>query len=173
MTKSTRDLTPEQNEHLRGVIKAELLTRIPKQYQLADVLGLAQGNFSCFLDGTKGGSAALAFRVAFLLDCRVEDVLGMPHMPALVDAQQRRYPTRVLAARAAYLDGVPMNHILPVLTASFKYEGDPGVDAWLKMMRSKVLAMPGSKADTERAIKLVDAGRSKATRRSRVKAKRT
>jgi hypothetical protein len=66
-----------------------------------------------------------------------------------------------------------MNHILPVLTASFKYEGDPGVDAWLKMMRSKALAMPGSKADTERAIKLVDAGRSKATRRSRVKPKRT
>ena len=86
------------------------------------------------------------------------------------DDQGRRYPTRILAARAAYLDGVPLTRIVPVLSSSLKYEGDPGVDWWLKMMRSKSLAMPGSKEETQRAIKLVEAGQTKAIARPRVKA---
>jgi plasmid maintenance system antidote protein VapI len=157
---------------LCGVIKAKLVPRVPKQYQLAAVLGMAQSNFSSFLDGIKGASIALAFRVAFLLDCPVEDVLGMPRMPALADEQERRYPTRILAARAAYLDGVPLTRIVPVLSSSLKYEGDPGVDWWMKMMRSKSLTKPGSKDDTQRAIKLVEAGPTKAIARPRVKARK-
>jgi plasmid maintenance system antidote protein VapI len=172
MTIFARDLTPEQNSYLCGVIKAKLVPRVPKQYQLAAVLGMAQSNFSSFLDGIKGASIALAFRVAFLLDCPVEDVLGMPRMPALADEQERRYPTRILAARAAYLDGVPLTRIVPVLSSSLKYEGDPGVDWWLKMMRSKSLTMPGSKEETQRAIKLVEAGQTKAIARPRVKARK-
>lgn len=172
MTKFARDLTPEQNAHLCRVIKARLVPRIPKQYQLAAVLGMAQSNFSSFLDGIKGASIALAFRVAFLLDCPVEDTLGMPRLPALEDEQERRYPTRLLAARAAYLDGVPLTRIEQALSSSLKYEGDPGVDWWMKMMRSKALAMPGSKEDTERAIKLVESGLSKAGTRPRVKARK-
>jgi len=172
MTKFSRDLSPDQNAHLCRLIKAELAPRIPKQYQLAAVLGMAQSNFSNFLEGIKGASIALAVRVAILLDRTIEDVLGLPPMPALKDEQERRYPTRILAARAAYLDGVPLNRILPVLTASLKYEGDPGVDWWMKMMRSKALAMPGSKKDTERAIKLVESGQTKGTARSRVKTRK-
>lgn len=172
MTILARDLTPEQNSHLYGVIKAKLVPRVPKQYQLAAVLGMAQSNFSSFLDGIKGASIALAFRVAFLLDCPVEDVLGMARMPAIADEHERRYPTRILAARAAYLDGVPLTRIVRVLSSSLKYEGDPGVDWWMKMMRSKSLTMPGSKDDTQRAIKLVEAGQSKAPARSRVKARK-
>ena len=80
----------------------------PMQYQLAAVLGMAQSNFSSFLDGIKG---ALAFRVAFLLECLVEDALGMPCLPALEGEQVRRYPTCILAARAAYVDGVPLSRI--------------------------------------------------------------
>ncbi|MEO8901803.1 MAG: hypothetical protein ABI627_09780 [Polyangiaceae bacterium] len=172
MTIFARDLTAEQNSHLCGVIKAKLVPRVPKQYQLADVLGMAQSNFSSFLDGIKGASIALAFRVAFLLDCPVEDVLGMPRMPAIADEHERRYPTRILAARAAYLDGVPLTRIVRVLSSSLKYEGDPGVDWWMKMMRSKSLAMPGSKDDTQRAIKLIEAGQTKAIARPRVKARK-
>jgi len=169
MTKFSRDLSPEQNAHLCRLIKAELAPRIPKQYQLAAVLGMAQSNFSNFLEGIKGASIALALRVSILLDRSLEDVLGLPPMPELKDDQERRYPTRILAARAAYLDGVPLNRILPVLTASLKYEGDPGVDWWMKMMRSKALAMPGTKEEAERAIKVVEAGQAKATARARVK----
>ncbi len=42
----------------------------------------------------------------------------------------------------------------------------------MKMMRSKALALPGSKEETTRAIELVASGRAKATARSRVKPKR-
>jgi len=169
MMKFTRHLSPEQTEHLRGLVKAELLTRIPKQYQLAAALGIAQGNFSCFLDGTRGATIALALGVAFLLGRPIEDVLGMPRMPSFVDEQERRYPTRILAARAAYMEGVPLNRILQVLSSSLRYDGDPGVEWWVKIMQSKSLASPGSKEDTERAMKRVEPGLTKATSRGRVK----
>jgi hypothetical protein len=172
MMKFTRHLSPEQTEHLRGLVKAELLTRIPKQYQLAAALGMAQGNFSCFLDGTRGATIALALGVAFLLGRPIEDVLGMPRMPNFVDEQERRYPTRILAARAAYMEGVPVNRILQVLSSSLRYDGDPGVEWWVKIMQSKSLAAPGSKEDTERAMKRVEPGSTKAISRGRVKPRR-
>jgi hypothetical protein len=167
MMKFTRHLSPEQTDHLRELVKTELLTRVPKQYQLAGMLGIAQGNFSCFLDGTRGATIALALAVAFLLGCPIEDVLGMPRMPTFEDEQERRYPTRILAARAAYFEGVPASRIRQVLSSSLRYDGDPGVEWWVKIMRSKSLAAPGSIEDTERAIKLVDLGG--VTRRNRVK----
>ncbi len=170
MLKFTRHLSPEQTEHLRELVKTELMTRIPKQYQLAAALGIAQGNFSNFLDGTRGATIALALGVAFLLGRPIEDVLGMPRMPTFVDEQERRYPTRILAARAAYMEGVPVNRILQVLSSSLRYDGDPGVEWWVKIMRSKSLASPGSKEDTQRAMKLVDPGAGKAIARRRVKA---
>ena len=66
-----------------------------------------------------------------------------------------------MAARAAYLDGVPVNRILPVLGALLKYEGDPGIEWWMKMMRSKALGMPGSKEETADAIEFVAARQTK------------
>ena len=170
--KLARDLSPEQNKVLRALIETELVPRIPKQYQLAAALGIAQGNFSNFLDGTRGATIALALGVAFLLGRPIEDVLGMPRMPTFVDEQERRYPTRILAARAAYMEGVPLNRILQVLSSSLRYDGDPGVEWWVKIMRSKSLASPGSKEDTQLAIKRVDPGASKAIKRPRVKAAR-
>lgn len=169
MMKFTRHLSPEQAEHLRGLVKTELLTRIPKQTQLAAALGIADGNFSCFLDGTRGATIALALSVAFLLGCPIEDVLGMPRMPTFVDEQERRYPTRILAARAAYMEGVPLKRILQVLTSSLRYDGDPGVEWWVKIMRNKALASGGSKEDTAQVIKRVGLSASKATPRAGVK----
>ena len=52
---------------------------------------------------------------------------------------------------------------------------NPHIDDFLpkaKMMRSKALAMPGSKEETQRAIKLVEAGQTKAIARPRVKARK-
>ena len=166
----SRTLSPEQSEHVRELIRTQLQTRIPKQYQLAAALGVANSNFSFFLDGTRGATIGLALGVAFLLGCPIEDVLGMPRMPAFVDEQERRYPTRILAARAAYMEGVPLNRILQVLSSSLRYDGDPGVEWWVKLMRNKSLASPGSKADTARAIQRVALGTGKGTPRPRVKA---
>ncbi|MEO8902758.1 MAG: hypothetical protein ABI627_14635, partial [Polyangiaceae bacterium] len=89
-------------------------------------------------------------------------------MPTFTDEQERRYPTRLLAARAAYLDGVPVNRILPVLGALLKYEGDPGIEWWMKMMRSKALAMPGSKEETAHAIEVVAARQARKPNRLRL-----
>jgi hypothetical protein len=40
-----------------------------------------------------------------MLERPIEDVLGMPRMLTFVDDQERRYPTRSLAARADYMEG--------------------------------------------------------------------
>jgi len=166
-----RDLSDEQNQRLRTTVKEDLCTLVPKQLHLAKLLGASQGNLSDFLDGKKGGSAALALRVAFLLDRPVEEILGVRRMPGLVDANGRRYPTRILAARAAYLDGIDVRRIEAVLSASLDHAGDPGADAWRKMIASGYLAEPGSKQDTQWAIELVRTGKKTARRAPTAKTK--
>ncbi|MFZ5895594.1 MAG: hypothetical protein ACOY0T_31340 [Myxococcota bacterium] len=91
-------------------------------------------------------------RVAGLLNRSVEDVLGLTDVPDFVDDQEQRYPSRILAARAAYLDGVPLKHIRAVLSASLNFDGDPGPVWWLKMMIDGELAKPGNKKDTAWAL---------------------
>jgi hypothetical protein len=169
MVTFSRTLSPEQSDHVRELIRTQLQTRIPKKNQLAAALGVANSNFSFFLDGARGATIGLALGVAFLLGCPIEDVLGMPRMPTFVDDQERRYPTRILAARAAYMEGVPVKRILQVLSSSLRYDGDPGVEWWVKLMRNQALATPGSREDTARAIKRIGLGSGKATPRPRVK----
>lgn len=154
-----RDLSDEQNEKLRSTVREYLCSLVPKQLHLSKLLAVSQGNLSMFLDGRKGGSAALALRVAFLLDRPVEDILGVRRMPGLIDEHEKRYPTRILAARAAFLDGVDRRRIQAALSASLDPKGDPGADAWRKMIASGYLAEPGSKADTDWAIELVRTGK--------------
>jgi hypothetical protein len=154
-----RDLSDEQNEKLRSAVREHLCSRVPKQLHLSKLLAVSQGNLSSFLEGKKGGSAALALRVAFLLDRPVEDILGVRRMPGLVDEDEKRYPTRILAARAAFLDGVDARRIQAALTATLHPKGDPGADAWRKMIESGYLAEPGTKADTDWAIELVRTGK--------------
>jgi hypothetical protein len=91
-------------------------------------------------------------RVASLLNRSVEDVLGVTRGPEFVDDQERRYPSRILAARAAHLDGVPLKHIRAVLSSSLDFDGDPGPVWWLKMMIDGELAKPGNKKDTAWAL---------------------
>ena len=153
-----RDLSDEQNDKLRAAVKEQLCTLVPKQLHLSKLLAVSQGNLSNFLDGRKGGSAALALRVAFLLDRPVEEILGVRRMPGLIDDNGKRYPTRILAARAAFLDGVDPRRIQAALSASLSPKGDPGADAWRKMIASGYLAESGSKADTDWAIELVRTG---------------
>jgi hypothetical protein len=149
---TTAPLTAKQNARLRKLVKDELCSRVPRQLHLAPFLKMPQGNLSRFLEGSLGGSAALAIRVAALLDRSVEDVLGLPKMPKLVDDQEERYPSRILAARAAYTDGVPLQHIRAVLSASLHSEGDPGPQWWLKMMIDGHLSKHGNKKDTAWAL---------------------
>jgi len=155
-----RDLSEEQNEKLRSTVKEHLCKLVPKQLHLSKLLGVSQGNLSNFLDGRKGGSAALALRVAFLLDRPVEEILGVRRMPGLIDDDEKRYPTRILAARAAFLDGVDARRIQAALSTSLNQKGDPGADAWRKMIASGYLAEPGSKSDTDWAIQLVRTGKN-------------
>jgi hypothetical protein len=150
-SKSTH-LTDQQNDRLRAIIKSELCNRVPRQLHLAPLLGMPQGNLSRFLDGHVGVSAAIALRVAFLLNRPVEDILGIEQVPDLTDPQEQRYPSRILAARAAYLDGVPLANIRAVLSASLRYDGDPGAHWWRKMMVEGHLAKPGRKKDTDWAL---------------------
>jgi plasmid maintenance system antidote protein VapI len=172
--KGNQGISPEQSAHMRQFIRSKLLSRI-QQTQLAAMLGVPHGNFSYFLNETRGGTMSMAFRVAYLLSCPVEDVLGMPRAPTFVDEEEDRYPTRVLAARAAYLEGVSAERIQSALTALLKSGGgesdDPGFEWWMKLMRTKSLGKPGSIKDTTRAKALMDAGSAKANLRARVKAR--
>jgi hypothetical protein len=161
-------LTDEQNARLRHIIQTELCTRVPRQIPLARLLGIAQGNLSKFFDGQVGGSAALVLRVAFLLNRSVEEVLGAGTAPDLVDEQAHRYPSRILAARAAYLDGVPLQQIRAVLSSSLRFDGDPGSERWLKMMKDEQFAKRGNKKDTTWAIEQVRPSWPKARGRRRV-----
>lgn len=151
-TASTSPLTSEQNARLRKLVKEELCSRIPRQLHLAPFLKMPQGNLSRFLEGSLGGSAALAIRVAALLSRSVEDVLGLPPVLTLVDDDEDRYPSRILAARAAYADGVPLQHIRAVLASTVQGDEDPGPQWWLKMMVDGELTKRGNKKDTARAL---------------------
>lgn len=154
-----RHLSDEQNEKLREAVRRELCRIAPKQVMLAKLLGVPQGNISRFLDGKIGGSAALALRVAFLLDRSVEEVIGARRAVELLDPQQARYPSRIIAVRAAYLDGVEVRTLKSVLAASVTPDTDPGVDWWLDAIESGHLTQKGNKKDTQWAIDLVRAGK--------------
>jgi len=157
--RQTRPLTDEQNAKLREVVRSELCRLSPKQVKLAKLLGVPQGNLSRFLDGKVGGSAALALRVAFLLDRTVEDVIGAQSVVELTDPNHERYPTRIIAVRAAYLNGVDMRTLVTALAASVSGDSDPGVDWWLETIEGGYLKRSGTKKDTQWAIDLVRAGK--------------
>ena len=157
-----------QNARLRALIRSELLARVPTQLHLAPLLGMHQGNLSRFLDGKVGVGASIAFRIAFLLDRSVDDVLGTDSAAVLTDAEEQRYPSRILAARSAYLDGVPLQQIKSVLISKLRYDEDPGAQWWLRLMNLKRFAKRGNKQDTDWALKQLpprSASQRRATRK--------
>lgn len=161
----------EQNTRLRTLVRKELLTRVPTQLHLAPLLGMHQGNLSRFLDGKVGVQAAIAFRVAFLLNRSLDDVLGTRSADVLNDPEEQRYPSRILAARAAYLDGVPTEQIKAVLSSTLRFEEDPGAPWWLKLMNLKQFAKRGNKNDTDWALKQLPRPGTKAAVARRVRKK--
>jgi hypothetical protein len=142
-----------QNARLRTLVRDELLARVPKQLHLAPLLGMHQGNLSRFLDGKVGVQASVALRIAFLLDRSLDDVLGAGAATVLHDPEEGRYPSRILAARAAYLDGVPVAQIKAVLSSSLRFDEDPGAQWWQRLMHQKRFAKRGNKQDTDWALK--------------------
>lgn len=156
----------DQNVRLRSIVRSELLPRVPAQLHLAPLLGMHQGNLSRFLDGKVGVGAAIAFRIAFLLARSLDDVLGVNSAETLTDPEEQRYPSRILAARSAYLDGVPIEQIRFVLSSSLRHDEDPGAQWWLKLMHLKRFAKRGNKQDTDWALKqLPKPPKAKARRR--------
>lgn len=152
-----------QNARLRTLVHNELLARVPKQLHLAPLLGMHQGNLSRFLDGKVGVQAGVAFRIAFLLNRTLDDVLGTGSETVLTDAEEGRYPSRILAARSAYLDGVPIDQIKAVLSSTLRYDEDPGAQWWLRLMNEKRFAKRGNKHDTDWALKQLPQPRRKAS----------
>lgn len=159
----------EQNARLRTLVHKELLARVPTQLHLAPLLGMHQGNLSRFLDGKVGVQAAIAFRIAFLLNRSLDDVLGTSSADVLNDPEEERYPTRILAARAAYLDGVPTEQIKAVLSSTLRFEHDPGAQWWLRLMNLKQFAKRGNKNDTAWALKQLPLPGTKAAVARRVR----
>jgi hypothetical protein len=153
MSKKKSYLGHVQNVRLRALIRNELLTKVPKQLHLAPLLGMHQGNLSRFLDGRVGVGAGVALRVAFLLDRSLDDVLGIDSDETLTDPEEHRYPSRILAARSAYLDGVPVEQIRSVLSSSLRYDEDPGAQWWSKLMHLERFAKRGNKQHTDWALK--------------------
>lgn len=158
-----------QNARLRAIIRSELLTRVPTQLHLAPLLGMPQGNLSRFLDGKVGVGAPIALRVAFLLNRSLDDVLGIGIADTLSDPEEHRYPSRILAARAAYLDGVPVEQIRSVLSSSLRYDQDPGAQWWSKLMHLKRFAKRGNKQDTDWALRQLPQPPAKTRASSRVR----
>jgi plasmid maintenance system antidote protein VapI len=155
-------LDPGQNARLRAIVRNELLSRVPTQLHLAPLLGMHQGNLSRFLDGKVGVGAAIALRIAFLLNRSLDDVLGINSAETLTDAEEHRYPSRILAARSAYLDGVSVEQIRSVLSSALRYDQDPGAQWWLKLMHMKRFAKRGNKQDTAWALKQLPHSSAKA-----------
>ncbi|MFZ5894698.1 MAG: hypothetical protein ACOY0T_26785 [Myxococcota bacterium] len=162
-----KNLTDDQNARLRAIVKRELCARVPAQLHLAPLLGITQASLSRFLDGQCGVGAAVALRIAFLLNRSVEDILGLERDAGLQDPQEERYPSRLLTARAAYLDGVPLTNIRAVLSSSLRFDGDPGPRWWRKMMDEGHLAKPGNKRDTDWAVSQVKVGWPSSPKRGR------
>lgn len=160
-----------QNVRLRTLIRSELLARVPTQLHLAPLLGMHQGNLSRFLDGKVGVGAPIAFRIAFLLNRSVDDVLGIDSASVLTDPEEERYPSRILAARSAYLDGVPLQQIKSVLSSKLRYDEDPGAQWWLRLMNLKRFAKRGNKQDTDWALKQLPRSRTQSAAPRRTKKK--
>lgn len=160
-----------QNARLRTLVREELLTRVPKQLHLAPLLGMHQGNLSRFLDGKVGVQATIALRIAFLLNRSIDEVLGAGSTTVLHDREEARYPSRILAARAAYLDGVPVEQIKAVLSSTLRYDEDPGAQWWQRLMNQKRFAKRGNRQDTDWALKQLPRPPSKAAGPRRVRKK--
>lgn len=93
--KRSRDLTPEQNEHVRALVRQ--LLREHTQTSLGPKIGLKQNSLSNFLSGGSGTSFSTARRAAAMAKVDVEDLLA-----GRVSSTRDPYPIRerVLALAA-------------------------------------------------------------------------
>jgi hypothetical protein len=89
----------------------------------------------------------------------------------LHDPEEGRYPSRILAARAAYLDGVPVEQIKAVLSSSLRFDEDPGAQWWQRLMHQRRFAKRGNKQDTDWALQQLPGPRNKAPALRRVRKK--
>ena len=122
-------LSPEQNEHLRVLVK-QLLERFTQQ-ELADLVGLTQASISGFLSGRVGTSMNMAKRVAELMGRTLDDVLALRD-----PGEPDRYPKRAVAARFARAVGAEeyLPEAIDFVEAMERVGGDLTVKKWLEMI---------------------------------------
>ncbi len=122
-------LSPEQNEHLRVLMK-KLLQRFTQQ-QLADVLELTQASISGFLSGRVGTSMNVAKHVAELTGRSLDDVLALRD-----PGEPDRYPKRAVAVRFARDAGEDeyLPEAIDFVEAMERVGGDLPIKKWLEMI---------------------------------------
>lgn len=126
-----RDLSPEQNERLRGFVE-ELRKRFSSQGELGRAIGLKQTTVSAFLIGKQGTSHAVAARVARLLGRSMADVLGdAPGATAGGEPIVDHLPNRArLRATDVWAD-LPEAVQRELMSLDFKRTGDKPYSWWL------------------------------------------
>jgi plasmid maintenance system antidote protein VapI len=122
-------LTPEQNDHLRGLIR-KLLERFTQE-ELAPMIGLTQSSISSFLTHRGGVSDKVAKKVAAVLGRREEDVLALRD-PAEPDRFSHRH-TAVQFAQAVGPDEY-LPEAIEFVQRMHRDGHDLPVKAWLRMI---------------------------------------
>lgn len=123
--KRSRDLTPEQNERVRALVRD--LLRDHTQTSLGPLLGLRQNSLSNFLSGRGGTSFSTARRAADLAKVDVDDLLaGRSTSPD-------PYPMR---ARVLALAGAEVHPRAREFVRSFEPPAGEKVGAveWMRML---------------------------------------
>lgn len=140
--KHGKSLDPEQNEHVRKLLR-DLLAGPPykgSQTLLAGALGCSQAHVSNMVRAEEpvGIGFRLAQRAAALAHISVEEALGGTRRKSQVVVElDERYHNRGLAAAGARAMGYPEEAIRPVLSASLKSDTDLSVDQWFDMIRAE------------------------------------
>lgn len=130
-----RDLTPEENERVKDVLRALLRRYDDNQSLLAPLLGIGQPALSGILSGRQGTSWRTAVHAASLLGRDVLEVLtGQP--TSIVFDPGDPYPNRQRAAAAARILGISQPAIDAVCSMSLKQDApDTAPVEWLDDMR--------------------------------------
>lgn len=131
--RSGRDLSPEQNEALRPLVR-EAIARLGSQIALERVIGWDQASISGFLSERQGTSFAVAIQICELVGRDVSEVLGLK-------------VTRTLGAR--------QNLDMPVGTFLLKLSDYAGLKSWVQEHPQEVKI-----SDVVHGIQVLESGRA-------------
>jgi hypothetical protein len=175
--KHGKSLDPEQNEHVRKLLR-DLLAGLPykgSQTLLAGALGCSQAHVSNMVRAEEpvGIGFRLAQRAAMLAHISIEEALsGTRRSPTVVLELDERYHNRGLAAAGARAMGYPEAAIRSVQSVSLKSDADLTVDQWFDMIRAEKFRLERLAPREEGEPELTAEEREKATADLREQAER-